>query len=40
MLYEGGKHGRKRNKPVENNWKQDCQEVFDSLKQVLPAHQC
>lgn len=34
-LYEGGKNGRQRNKPAEGNWNQDCQEAFDSLKQVL-----
>lgn len=34
-LYEGGKKGRQRNKPAEDNWNQDCQEAFDSLKQVL-----
>jgi len=36
-LYEGGKHGRQRNKPVENNWNKECQEAFDSLKQVLTS---
>ena len=36
-LYEGGKHGRQRNKPVENNWNQECQEAFDSLKQELTS---
>ena len=36
-LYEGGKHGRQRNKPVEDNWNQDCQEAFESLKQVLTS---
>ena len=36
-LYEGGKHGRQSNKPVENNWNQDCQEAFESLKQVLTS---
>ena len=34
-LYEGGKKGRQKNKPAEDNWNQDCQEAFDSLKQVL-----
>ena len=34
-LYEGGKHGRQGNKPVEDNWNQVCQAAFDSLKQVL-----
>jgi len=34
-LYEGGKHGRQRDKPVEDNWNQGCQEAFDILKQVL-----
>lgn len=34
-LYEGGKNGRQINKPAEDNWNQDCQEAFDSLKQVL-----
>lgn len=36
-LYEGGKHGRQRNKPVDDNWNQDCQAAFDSLKQVLTS---
>jgi len=36
-LYEVGKHGRQRNKPVENNWNQGCQEAFESLKQVLTS---
>ena len=34
-LYEGGKTGRQRNKPAEDNWNQDSQKAFDSLKQVL-----
>jgi len=36
-LYEGGKHGRQRKKPVENNWNQECEKAFDSLKQVLTS---
>ena len=36
-LYEGGKHGKQRNKSIGNSWNQECQEAFNSLKQALTS---
>ena len=34
-MYEGGKHGKQRNKSIGSDWNQKCQEAFDSLKSAL-----
>ena len=36
-LYEGGKHGKQRGKPVECDWSRECQNAFEDLKQALTS---